>query len=278
MPARFYILRMSLSQENQLPLDEVAGPPLTREEYLRSVFSRAIVFQHRRKTFHYVPTKASPSQPIMAGGLGREFVAFENLAPEAGFEAVMHRGWKAAVVAIDPAHHDDGNGQRVVINHDPDVGMPFPVFASLVSAINEADALKPYHIEVEPLFDPQSFWTFAERHPHQVTTVAFNLTTPNPWGGLDGFEKDLQDMRDDEHAHTVRLSLHSGSGLRVNTPRIKQLVDYARKGRGTITARAQDGSSYNSTSKATTVKLDDRDGKESLLERVSRDFNALFGR
>lgn len=270
--AKFEEFRLSLAEREQrtfMMKDE------SREEFLRRVFGQAWVFTHYNSEFHYVPAKEAHPTAVL-GRIGRQFAAEENLAPEQSLEVVQHEGWKAAVVVTDPRHHTDG--QKVLMNSDPLVGKPFSLLSTLIRHINVMEAEEAsYVITIEPIFDPNSFWVFAAENQGDITSLAFEFATPNMFGGTESLETELRNLRDDERAQFVSISLKSQDGLNTNTDSVRQGVEYAEKGAGAVRARTRKGKTYSSKRRAKSVTLDKKDeAVGTLFDRVMRQIKALI--
>jgi hypothetical protein len=279
----FHLFHLSLSPRDgrQLELwtdDETPSVPPTREAFLRQVFGRPMEFQHRNNTFYYVPVSEDPSGALI-GRIGREFESEENLAPEHKFESVTRPGWKAAVVAVNPIHLDDGQGQKVAVHHHRTVGRPFSVLASLVRHINETgERTAAYHIEVAPIFDSSTFWTFAERNRGDITVLTFDLATPNPLDGKDAIEQELKAYHEATQATSVAISLKGEDGLQTDSATVREAVEYAQRGAGKITAKTRDNVRYDSTKSAATVRLERPPGGDPLLVRAAQQIGRLLGK
>jgi hypothetical protein len=140
---QFEMVRLALVQRPQSDAFErrqADGQPFTREAWLRDVFEKKIVFQHRHQVFHYSPDAESADPGIIVGRIGREIKVSENEPPEQNLAPKDRPAWIGALVLIDPTHHDDG--QKAAIQHIPLVGKPVPTFESLAASINGRD--EPY--------------------------------------------------------------------------------------------------------------------------------------
>ncbi len=230
-------------------------------------------FEHYNNTFHYVPDSSAVGLSVLLGRLGRPFESDENLAPDQQLQATVHYGWKAAVVVVDPTAHDDG--QKVMMNHDTLVGNPLPLLSALVGQINSSQTLGPYSISVDPIFEASSFFAFAKENEGDITSLTFDLTVPNMFGGSDGLSTWLRDTNRQENAESVTLKLKNREGLKADTPDVREAVDYATKGGGRVKATTRRGKQFDSKDRAKTTKLagDDTDG--TLLQRVVRELTKL---
>ena len=196
---------------------------------------------------------------------------------EEGLEETIHDGWKAAVVVIDPTHHDDG--QKVAVGEDAMVGSPPGLIQALVATINEACPHTAYDIEVEPIVSAQSFWQFANRHKGQITNVTFEFVPPNMFGGSNNLSEELRQFRKKENAEKVVVRLISSEGIDTDTDRTKESVDYIVKGTGRISAKTKSGLRFNSTNKVATTMIDAKEmPDEPTLTRLSRLVTRILGR
>ncbi len=120
---QFDLIRLVLISRAQTSLFErraESGEPLTREAWLRQIFSKTIEFKHAKNDFHYIPDiEADKSTDLLVGRIGRQFKAVENLSPDEGFIEVERAPWRASSVFIDPKHHDDGQKLGFEVIPDP---------------------------------------------------------------------------------------------------------------------------------------------------------------
>jgi hypothetical protein len=171
---RFQLFRLSLTPRDPDVFTLDYDPP-PREAYLQTLFTHDHEFEHRGNPFVYVPAPQQPT-PFLLGQIGRPVVREENLPPDQGFAIAHREAWRAAVLALDPRQHDDG--QKISFSRDDVLGVPFTVLRSFVKRLNQNDEFAPYHTEVEPIFNPTSFLEFANEHKDQVTLVKFEFVTP----------------------------------------------------------------------------------------------------
>jgi hypothetical protein len=198
------LLRLSLLERTQLDAfaERISAlQPFGREQWLRSVFSARIAFEHRKETFHYVP-QSDASSTILVGRIGRQVSVQENEPPEAGLQETQRDAWRAALVLIDPRHHEDG--QKVAFEHDPRVGQPPALFTSLASHINHRDPPSAFVIEVHPISDASDFWEFVRENRGFVTSVRFELVAPNMFGIEDDYDVEMRDMKERERIRRLK--------------------------------------------------------------------------
>jgi hypothetical protein len=267
---RFQLFRLSLTPREA---DLFTPEPPPREAYLRTVFGQQQRFQHQGNPFVYVPSPEKPASYIV-GQVGRPFVRLENLPPDKGFALAEHEGWRAAVLALDPTSHSDG--QKLAFSVDDLLGTPSAVLRSFIKHLNHLDSDAPYHTEAEPIFSPRTFWAFAEEHKGEVTSLRFEFVTPNMFGSADSLSEELREFRHDERAQIVNINLRSQDGLNTDTPRVRAGVEYAGKGAGKILAFARGGRRYNSQNQVETTAIEETD--EPLLMRALRHLHEILGR
>ncbi len=272
MADRFQLFRLSLTPRRPDDLLTILAPPPLREDHLRQVFGREQQFQHRGNPFVYLPVADGP-KPFIVGQIGRPFLREENLPPEHGFAVAQREAWRAAVLALDPRTHPDG--QKVSFSRDTLIGEPPAVLRAFVKHLNE-DEEAPYHIEIEPIFNTQTFWAFAEEHKGQVTSLRFEFVTPNMFGTTENIDEALRSIRQEERAELVDVKFRSQDGLNTDTERIRESVEYAGRGTGKILAFAKGGRVYNSRKQAERVTIDD-ESDEPLLRRAMRRITEVLG-
>jgi hypothetical protein len=275
MKERFELFRLSLLMRQQR--DAFAGPDPTREDYLRSVFSERRTFKFYGTEFHYVPEAVPSRTDVIMARIGRPVTVAENKPPEEGFADTLHDGWRAAVVIIDPSHHEDG--QKVAVGEDNMVGSPKGLIQALVAAINETNPTTAYDVEVEPIVNALSFWQFAARHKGQLTSLTFEFVPPNMFGGTENLSEELREFRKKENAEKVVVKLISSEGIDTDTDRTRESVDYIAKGAGNIRAKTKSGLRFNSTKKVASTTVDAKDmPDEPTLARLSRLASRILGR
>lgn len=261
MPVRFEQFRVSLMIRPQKEL--FSGPDLDPEKYLRSVFLQPHRFEYRGIAFQYLPNTARSDRYIF-GGIGRERSATEDVPTAQGFQEGTHVGWKAAFFALDPVNAEDG--QKAAVEVDNKVGSPASLITALVGRINEENPDAPYNVEVQPIFDGQSFWQFAQEHRGQITELTFDMVVPNGlWNSAKTVKEEMQEAKERLKAQRVVNTIKSKDGINTDDERIKDAVDYAESGSAAIRAKTRTGRRYNSKNKTRTAVLDDEAGEGTAL-------------
>lgn len=275
MAERFELFRLSLLPRPYR--DIFAGPDVTRETYIRMVFSEEIIYKYNDEHYHYVPIAESAGQSIIAGRLGKRLTIEENRPPSEGLAETTRESWKASRIVIDPSEHADG--QKVAVESNRSVASPANILLGLVRQINRTHPESIYSIEAAPIIETESFWVFAERNKGRITKIRFDFVAPNMFGGSDSITEELRDFKQKEKAHRISIELQNKHGLDVETEKTREAVDYVGKSGGTITAKAKRGSNYTSTDKTRFGSIPEPDfGGESAIDRIARFAKQILGR
>lgn len=275
MADRFEQFRLSLLVRPDRSL--FAGPDPTREEYLRLVLGEDRVFEHYGNVFHYKAQGGVPDAAVL-GRIGRRVEMEENLSPAEGLLEAVHETWKAAVLVVDPTDHVDG--QKAALEIDRQVGGPLALLTALADAINVGHPDAPFHIEVNPIFDASSFWTWAAEHEGQVTEVAFDLIAPNGlFNTRNSIRDEMKSAREQTGANEVSVKLKSSDSIDVSSEPVVEAVEYAVSSGGKVRGKAANGDRFNSTQrpKTTSISSDDAEN-EPLILRAARKISEILGR
>ncbi len=277
---QFELMHLSLLERERDLFDPKIA--ISREAWLREAFGEKITFTHYREQFHYVPEPDTTLDfgPLIAGRIGRRVSVSENDPPEKGLHETHREAWMAADVFIDPTHHAEG--QKAAVQYREDVGKAFSILESLAKHINaETDPRHPYVIEIARISDPQSFWDWANSNKGAVTSVEFELVTPNMFDGPENMAEEMKAMRDQERARRIRFEFENPDSLELDTSRVKTMVDYATKGGGNIKARTKTKKNFDSKKKAKVIAIPETDaaGAKSSIAAVLQAVKVLiFGK
>jgi hypothetical protein len=281
---QYDLMHLSVLRRSEGPLldrlqDESTIP--TREAWLRSIFTKAIPFDHRGGRFHYAPASGGIDPQIVTGRIGRHTAITENAPPEENLNEITRPQWLASVVLIDPRHHDQG--QKVAMEEKQKVGGPLPLFRSLAAKINSSDPPEPYLLQVSNIAEEATFWTFVNQNRGQITEASFELIAPNMFAQDTDFDEEMKELRDQVKIQKMRFDLQSDEGLNLNTKRVEDTAAYAAKGGGVIKAKTRSGKRFNSTRKSKKVSvsapLKARAGQigETMADWVRRSIGTIFG-
>lgn len=251
----------------------------TREEWLRSILSKAIPFTHRKGLYHYAPA-AGLDPNIIVARIGRRTAVTENAPPEENLNEVTRTQWLASVVLIDPRHHDQG--QKAAMEMKSKVGGPLPLLRSLAAKINSSDPPEPYVLQVSNIAEEATFWTFVSANKGQIVEASFELIAPNMFAQENDFDKEMQALKDEVKIQKMRVDLQSDDGLNLNTKRVENTATYAAKGGGVIKAKTKSGKRFNSSTKSKKVSVPaapkPKDGQlvETVVGWIKRSIGTIF--
>lgn len=278
---QFEVIRLSLIERAQLSAFETRtkdGKRLSREEWIRKIFSEEIVFRRREADFHYVPDDDGTTKKIIIGRIGRQIRIKEHEPPEDGLAETTRPSWQASYVFIDPRHHDDG--QKVAIERHARVGSPFPLFKALVDHVNHVNPDSRYVLEALPISDVSDFWDFVRDNKNDIASVSFEFVVPNMFSSADELDKEVRELRDENRARKAKVTLESEDGLEIETNGIRGAAEYAARGGGSIKARTRPPlrRKFNSNDSIERVYIETggTDAKLSTLDLLERVFFAIF--
>lgn len=274
MPVRFELFRVSLMVRPQADL--FVADEHDRETFLRRVFLTPYKFEYRGIPFQYLPYAVSVG-PNVLGAIGRERVAVEDVPTADGFQEDVHIGWKASLLALDPTNSEDG--QKIALQIDIRVGAPASLIDALVAEINRENPRALYNIEVQPIFDGRTFWQFAKEHENKITELTFDLVVPNGfWNASKSVKEEMRDAKERLRAQRVTNTVRSKDGLNTDDEGVRDAVEYAESGSGSIRAKTKEGRRFNSKSKTRTSTLDEVDESESLVASAMLQLDQVFDR
>jgi hypothetical protein len=270
----FELFHLSLiERELQRDLFIRDEPRPSREEWIRSVFGPTFTFEHRAKTFYWVPLEQIDG--VIFGHVTRTHKRAAHAPPEEGATEILTDEWQGSAVLIDPRPHEDG--QKVSFERDSTIGRPRAVLQSLLAYVN-ALPRAPYAIEPKPIFDENSFWQWSAAHENKLRRITFDFVVPNMWQSATNLDDELRQLRT-IGVQRAKVTYEGADEIKATSPTIKEGVDYASRGGGTVTAKATNGDTYASTESTKTARLPtspaDTGGLRELITKWSR---KLLGR
>lgn len=131
------------------------------------------------------------------------------------------------------------------------------------------------NIHIEALFEEKNFWTLIERFEGRISSVEFELISPNMANISKALTLDLCKLNSDTNSHRTDLKLNSGEGsvLEINRDNelINGLVAYSSDGGGDIKFSIKGMKRTISTSKSTReVSIDELEAKNLTPEALER--------
>jgi hypothetical protein len=276
MAETYELFRLSLIKS---PQTNLFNREVTREDHIKDIFSREWKFLHYKTPFHYAPAARSDlaGTESLLGYMGKSVLTSENLPPEEGLMESLHEGWRACVIAVDPS--DEGDGQKLAIELDLAVGTPRSILKSFFRTVNASYGESPYRVEPQPIFDAASFWSFADQYRGDIVRLTFDFVVPNGlWSARTNLHSELKEAHETMKAQEVSTTLKSHAGLNTDAAPVKEAVEYAERGSGTIKAKTRSGKRFTSETKAKRVTLtqDISSKVRSRLARAARNIAKLL--
>lgn len=214
----------------------------TREDWLRHALKDKFEFGHLGgSTLYWVPQ--GTADECIVGLVQKTKIHELHDPPEKGGGEITREEWQGAYVMVDPTHHDEG--QRIAVENDV-VGRPAALIKSLARYLNQREEA-PYQIEIEPLWDASRFWAFAQSHDNVMKRIDFDFVVPNMWATESDLDADLRDTGNVTGAERVSVGFRSDHGVSTDNQKVREGVEYAERGAGTLSARAMDGTRFRST-------------------------------
>lgn len=214
----------------------------TREDWLRHALNDSFEFDHLGGSKLYWVPQGSADECIL-GLIQKTKIHELHEPPEKGGGEITKEEWQGAYVMVDPTHHDEG--QRIAVENDV-VGKPTALIKSLARYLNQRDEA-PFQIEIEPLWDASRFWAFANAHDNVMKRIEFDFVVPNMWSTESDLDADLRDTGNVTGAERVNIGFRSHHGVSTDNTKVREGVEYAERGAGTLVARAMDGTRFRST-------------------------------
>lgn len=275
------LMRISMWPHEDLSAAEArdaSGKIVTREQWMRDIFSKQIEFRYRGKSYYFVPILGGLPSPFIAGRIGLAGLVHENKPPEDGLVDTLRERWTAILVLLDPRAHTDG--QKAAVEYGTGVANPFKIFRQLLAHINQMNPPPLYDSEAEIINASRDFMSYVSRNEGQITSVTFEILAPNMFGVEDDMEREADELKRNERARRASLKLENPSGLRLETERVRQAARYTARGGGSIKAFAPK-ERFNSERAAARVQVPE-DGtlneitEASLRTRIVRAIRYVF--
>jgi hypothetical protein len=271
--ATFELFHLSLIEREKDLFSHLNPPPPSREEWLRQAFGATFTFDHRSKTFYWVPL--DPIDGLIFGHVTRTHKRAAHAPPEEGAGEIVTQEWQGSAVLIDPASHEDG--QKVSFERDATIGRPRPVLQSMLAYVNALPGA-PYAIEPKPIFDENSFWQWSAAHENKLRRITFDFVVPNMWNSASNLDEELRALRE-IGVQRAKVTLDGPDEIDAKSKQVKEGVDYAAKGGGTVTAKAKNGDTYASTEDTKTAKLPTTSAEVGgVREAITKWSRKLLGR
>ena len=162
----------------------------------------------------------------------------------------------------------------IIINNDPQKQLiaisrnsrAFSSCAVVADIVKHAfnSKLKSYQVKmhIEPLFDKKDFWKYVEKFENKLTSVRFELISPNMANISNTLTVNLKQLNKETNSHRTNVEVNSPDGTALEIEKdnemVNGLVEYASKGGGDISIKVRGIRKRTHTSSAVkTVEVDE---------------------
>jgi hypothetical protein len=258
MVREFSLFHISLIEISEPNFETLRG--VSREDWLFSILSEPFYFSYYGGgRLYWVPQVNDTG--LIIGVVERSRDRLQHLPPDEGGLEVMKKEWQGAYVVIDPYHHQDG--QKMAIENDV-VGSPPTIVKYLSQYLNSLEE-RPYEFEPRAIFDSSDFYAFLRENGNHLRVIKFRFVVPNMWNTAGRIDEELKATGTETGTEEVDVTFKSRRGLRGDSSRVTEAVEYTARGSGSVRATATNGAKYSSTKSPTKsqIEVPDADALES---------------
>ena len=144
--------------------------------------------------------------------------------------------------SLDIVINNDPLVQKIAIENDPKVFQHSTTAAGILER-NFNLLLKQYDLAIfiEPTFEKNDFWALVSEHEGKITSVKFELISPNMANISKTLTIDLKSLNSTTNNHKTKIELSSDKDssltLSPESPLVDSLVNYASEGGGKISMK-----------------------------------------
>lgn len=250
-----------------------ADTSISRSDWIKKILDNPFEFHYRGgANLFWSPQHADLRYVI--GIIQKEKLHTLHHPPQMGGGEYVTEEWQGAYVILDPYPHEDG--QKLAVENDV-VGKPNTLAKALCEYLNH-DPDRPFHLEIEEIFDSQSFWAFSEERGDVLRSITFDFVVPNMWVSRKGIAEDLRRAREITKSQKVEVKYSSELGVATKNQIIKDGVDYTSRGAGELKARGMDGETYTSKDTPLTSEVVLPDGENISASEIAEFSEKILGR
>lgn len=214
-----------------------------RADYLESCLSEKIEFSSTRSQYVYAFVGIEGS--VILARVGRLKSSRDTKGPETGFAEELTTGWHAANVLIDISGGNDG--QKVAFQNVPEVGNPLTIVQNLTNAINQKNIRAQWHIDVNTITDENEFWAIVQKNQGNITTLTMTFLAPNMFRSREETSRNLKELHKENGVQETQVRLtNRDRQLNPDSERIRENIDYVKKGGGSYLMKSGQKTLYNS--------------------------------
>lgn len=167
--------------------------------------------------------------------------------------------WPHVTVFIN----NNKNVQLIGVSRNPRAFSDSHVVADLIKeSLSDNLAKMMLSLHVEAIFDKQEFWSLVQQYEGLLTSVRFELISPNMANISKALTVDLRSINLETNSHRTCLELNAAKDAALEIKKgigvVDGLVDYAAEGGGDISLRVKGLKKTIRTSKTTrTIEIDE---------------------
>lgn len=249
---RVYLFRLSLSERGSPDLFTMKAERPTRTEFLQGHFSRDRSFDgHGGAQLRYAHSQVDGN--IISGVIAKWVTEHKEADPSNIWASIEQKHWEKAAVFLNLDPHE----QVIGVEYRASVGKPSSIIKYLINEINEESGTLDYQIDIFPVTLESEFWHVVREFKGPVTSIKFDLVTPNPTDSAGATSRALKRLRKRLNADRYKGEVSNKDGLEVNDPLIEDVAQYASSGGGDILAKSGDEMVYNSREHVASAEISD---------------------
>lgn len=275
---QYSMLRLFLTKRDFGPVIETTGDFIdqSRKEYLIECFSEKIEFTGRsdaKYVYAYVGTEGD----VILGRIGRKRTGTETLGPETAFSEEATESWHAANILVDVS--GESEGQKVAFEEAAGVGTPLPVLNGLIAHINEFNFRAKWYIDANTMTDSTEFWATVEENRGRISSLTMTFIAPNIFKSSDETSKALKELHGENGAQSTTIKIENrDKNLDPDSDRIRDHVEYIRKGGGSFQMRSGKKMLYNSNKMPRRVVIEEEELRFDISTENQNIWSKLKGK
>lgn len=137
-------------------------------------------------------------------------------------------------------------------------------------------------LHIKPIFDKRDFWSVISKYEHEISSVKFELISPNMSNISKSLTIDLKTINEETNSHRTNVELNADNGANLELSEsnrvVSGLVEYAAQGGGNISIKVQGvRQKIQTNTEIKTLEIDEftvdnlsQDGLFLLLERFNQ--------
>lgn len=266
----FEYLRVSLAKSPPTLFDI----EMTRQDFLREVFSQRWDFTHRKRVYTYDPIPDSGE--YIGGIVGREIAELRNDGPDAHWNLIEQKHWPIAYLSIDLGEKE----QIAAFQNHGRVGSPRGLLESLLEHVVKQEKYVRWRPSVEYVSSAADFWKAAEAFAGRISSLSFTFVPPNMLGAKEAIDNLVRAASDEANSEETELKLKNlGGHLTPSGDLVEASVSTATAGGGEVIMKSGKKTIFSSAKNRMTKEIDPEEiPKPSSIDQVRAFFKRLLAK